>query len=637
MLAGLLIVAAQVLCGRLSLRHYDHLHDIEPRSWSAGDQDPAPLVSVIVPARNEERNLDRLLASLRGQDYPAVETIVVDDRSTDRTVEVVRRFPAVHLVQGTPPPAGWTGKAHACAQGAAVARGEWLLFVDADTAFAPGAVGSAVTYAQEKGSGFLSLFLQQECASFWERLLLPYAYAQYFAGVPVARINTPGRPEALANGQFMLFRRPIYDAVGGHRAVRASIVDDVEMALVLKRRGVSMMMARGEQLGSVRMYDSLRALWEGFAKNSFSFVRISPRGAPAVVGGSLALGASLPLILRALVGGRWTARVVALAGYAIPAAFLAPWYRRFGVSRRYALAHPLAYAVFQAIVFVSGWRTLGRRGVTWKGRTYDAGHSSTWRPYYHVPRRQVIELGLDIMWGRRRLLANDGQHLIACMRRPPRVEGAEHIPLRGTFCLAANHYQRWGLWIGWEGGIMAAQVAARRADHHDLHLLVIGESRVGPLLGRSWAVPGTAWIYRRVAALWGMVAMPVAPEAARERARALRRLLALALPRNGDAGDPIGLFPEGEQGNAGGLREALPGMGIFFSLLGRRGVPVLPAVMFEDEQGLVVRFGEPLLVRATERGATTDHTLATTVMQRIAALLPEDLRGVYGAGQHDEG
>ena len=637
-IGGLLTVVTQAVCGGLSLRHYAALPLVEARPWPADA--PARGVSVIVPARNEEATLGRLLASLGAQDYPDLEVVVVDDRSTDRTARIARGFHGVRLVEGTEPPPGWTGKAHACAQGAAAATGDWLLFVDADTAYAPTAVSSAVAYATERRLDFLSLFLQQECGSFWERLLLPYAYALYFTGVDAARVSSPDYPlQALANGQFMLFRRQTYQAVGGHGAVRSSVIDDVEMALVLKRQGVAMAIGHGEALGRVRMYQGLASLWEGFVKNSFSFVRVNPRGAPAVVGGTIAVGGALPLLWRSWrdaampeanpkAGGnaiRWrgaVAPVTAAVGCALPAALLAPWYRRFGVAAGYALLHPLAFVVFQSIALTSGWRTLTQRGVTWKGRTYGA----TRRRYYRLPRRQLAELGLDMVTNGRRLLADDGARLMASLPNPPRVEGDEHIPVEGPFCIAANHYQRWGLWIGWEGGLLAAEVARRRPRNNDLRLVVIANSQL-TLLGRSFTVPGTALLYERVARVWGMVPLPGGPGEAAGRARALRRLMSLALPRDGGEGQPIGLFPEGELGSVDGLRPALPGVGAFFLLLGRRGVPALPAAMWEDDQGLVARFGPPLVVTAEGSGPEADRAAARQVMRRIAALLPESLQG----------
>lgn len=313
-------------------------------------------VSIIIPARNEEDRLPRLLQSLHHIDYPDCEVIVVDDGSTDGTVRVAESY-GVQVVHIDGPEAGWTGKSHACHIGAMHARGEWLLFTDADTVHASSSLAHTIAHARTEQAGLLSLLTGQQCDTFWERLLLPYAYALYFTCVLHA--NGP-RGAPVANGQYLLFRREAYDSVGGHEAVRGSIVEDVALAAMARARDIKTVLARGEDAVQVRMYDSLSAIWEGFSKNAFRFVTASPALGMLTVAASIAFGGTAPAALRAR---QWTALL-------LPAAGLLSWERRFGVPPFYALLYPVAAAAFGAIALNSMGRVVLRAGTVWKGRTY---------------------------------------------------------------------------------------------------------------------------------------------------------------------------------------------------------------------------------------------------------------------------
>jgi glycosyltransferase involved in cell wall biosynthesis len=365
--AILILLAWQWLAGTLARRRYEGLPSVlapagatavgQPREHRA---DPLP-VSVIIPARDEAATLPALLASLAAAWPPVAQILVVDDQSSDDTAAVARAAGAT-VVAAPDPPAGWTGKTHACHLGAWRAEQPWLLFLDADTRLQPQAVIAALAHAEATGLEALSLFLAQECRSFWERLLLPHAYALYFIG---ARTGTP-----LANGQFILIRADAYAHCGGHAAVRESIIDDVALAGACQRAGVRLQMARGETLASVRMYDHLAAIREGFGKNAARFIAVDPVGGARTVAGSIA--ATLPplLIWRAWrLGGKGRALAAALS-YGLGVRNLWYWQRLFQARRLLAFAHPLAALVFQGIACESLARVVFRRGVTWKGRTY---------------------------------------------------------------------------------------------------------------------------------------------------------------------------------------------------------------------------------------------------------------------------
>ncbi|HZU14004.1 MAG TPA: glycosyltransferase [Chloroflexota bacterium] len=343
---GRLALAIHATSSRQAERNYRALPTL-------GDEEiiDAGLVSIIIPARDEAERLPALLHSLQSLTYPEAEIIVVDDGSRDTTAEIAAAAGA-RVIPAGPLPRGWTGKCHACWVGAREARGEWLLFTDADTIHGPRSLSRALGRP-----GLTSLLARQICRTFWECLLLPYAYALYFAGA--SGINRPGGPD-VANGQYMLFPRPVYEAVGGHAAVHASLVEDVALARRTREARFPVTLLRAEQDLAVRMYPDLHSLWDGLSKNVFRFVLHAPRSGLRTVLAGLAGGALPMMTARGPVRG---ALLIA------PVLGLVPWLDRFGVPRRYALLQPLASVTFQ-ILAVDGMRRTLLHTARWKGRTY---------------------------------------------------------------------------------------------------------------------------------------------------------------------------------------------------------------------------------------------------------------------------
>ncbi|GAC1444816.1 MAG: hydroxychlorobactene glucosyltransferase CruC [Chloroflexota bacterium] len=349
------LLALQCLVGRLSQRHFQSLPQLQEPAWLEGGH-----VSIVIPARNEGHQLPNLLRSLAGLRYPTYDVVVVDDDSEDDTAEVAGRFGA-RVLHSTGPEAGWTGKNFACWMGAQETRGDWLLFTDADTVHGPDSLARALGTARARSAGLVSLLARQHCLTFWERLLLPYVYSLYFVGA--GHINQRGR-NPVANGQYMLFNRRDYERIGGHSSVRGSVIDDVALARTATEHSVHVVLLRAESNLEVRMYDSLSALWEGFSKNAFRFIAISPRfGLPSALAG-IVYGATLPTVLRS------RSRSIGLAAVLAPAVGLLRWERTFGVPYYYALFYPLAALVFQLIALDSMRRSLFTGGTVWKGRTY---------------------------------------------------------------------------------------------------------------------------------------------------------------------------------------------------------------------------------------------------------------------------
>lgn len=338
----------------------------------------APPLSVIVPARDEERTIERCVRSLLAQTLADYEVIVVDDRSADATPAILARLaaedPRLRVLSGAPLPDGWVGKPWALEQGARAARGAWLLFTDADSWHAPAACASALAFARAHGADALSIATYQELGSWGERAVLPTILGMVLvASGSLAQLNDPrDTRHALANGQFILVSRLAYEALGGHAALRGEIVEDVAFARRLKRDGrFRLLLAGGEDLVRVRMYRSLRGVWDGFTKNVYAGANGDLR---ALLGGTAFVAALsvLPagLALDALARKRPLRAAEALLCVALGSAVEAYGLRDTRLPRRLALWAPVGYAVLGGIALNSTWRVLSGRGVEWRGRRY---------------------------------------------------------------------------------------------------------------------------------------------------------------------------------------------------------------------------------------------------------------------------
>ncbi len=226
-----------------------------------------PTVSAIIPARNEEACLGDCLQSLVSQIGVAFETIVVDDHSTDHTRVIATSFPHVRVIEASPLPEGWTGKNNAVTNGARQARGQWLLFTDADTIHLPGSLARALAEVQDNNAELLSYSPEQIAVTFWEMATLPVVFAELARQYPPSIVSDPASPIAAANGQFILVRRDTYDAVGGHAAVAGEILEDVALARAVKRSGRKIRFRYAPDAVRTRMYRNYRQLRDGWTKN----------------------------------------------------------------------------------------------------------------------------------------------------------------------------------------------------------------------------------------------------------------------------------------------------------------------------------------------------------------------------------
>ena len=344
----------------------------------------APFVSVIIPARNEARNIERCTRSVLATAYPNVEVIVVDDHSTDDTGTIARRIaagdPRLIVIQATDLPPGWFGKQWACTIGARAARGSLLCFTDADTTHAPDLLPRAVNELRTRHADLVTIAGTQEMHGFWERIIQPQLLALLsvrYGGTE--RVSHAKRPsDAIANGQFILVRRGTYNAMGGHELVRDLVAEDMALAQEWVRAGRKIALVVGRDQLSTHMYAGYRELVAGWRKNIYAGGRHAALGGrfgralyplllPALPLISLAPPVVLVLCAAGLLSGGWLAWSATV--FVVTALYWALLYMWLRQPVWYALLYPLGSFVLLTIALGAVRR--GRR-VEWKSREYVA-------------------------------------------------------------------------------------------------------------------------------------------------------------------------------------------------------------------------------------------------------------------------
>jgi chlorobactene glucosyltransferase len=342
----------------------------------------APPLSVVIPARNEARNIEACVRSVLESDYPRLEVIVVDDHSTDGTGEIVRRMAAtdarLRVVPAPDLPAGWFGKQWACQTGADAASGEILCFTDADTRHGRALLSRSVGAMRARGADLFSVAGHQAAETFWEKVLQPFVMSillsRYGGLEAMSRSMKP--LDKIANGQFILMARDTYTALGGHAAVRDHVAEDLRLAQVAAARGLHAHVLLARDHLTTRMYTSLGEIRRGWGKNVYAGGRdtmplgpVTARIFPWIFPLPALVPALPPLCLLLGALGVWSEGALVFGAIA-GAASLLFYMMVYGFARLnplWALLYPLAAVVFSGICAEAAWR--GSK-VEWKGRGY---------------------------------------------------------------------------------------------------------------------------------------------------------------------------------------------------------------------------------------------------------------------------
>ncbi|MBM3240861.1 glycosyltransferase [Candidatus Poribacteria bacterium] len=329
------------------------------------------IVSVLVPARNEEENISACLKGLSAQNYSAFEIIVLNDHSADRTAELVKTYchvdSRIRLIEGQELPAGWTGKNWACYQLSRKANGEILIFTDADNRHAPYAIANTVGWMQKLRLGLFSAFPQQITVTLAEKLVIPVIDMFVYAALPLWLTYYARSPSlAAANGQWIAFTREAYNRIGGHQEVRHKIVEDVELSRLAKRKGIKILTSPGTGAVFGHMYHSWKETWEGFSKNLFGLMgyKTIPFFTVLLV---LLVICVLPYFLIWLSPFS-TLAAIALALNLLLRLIMVCKYRHPIFTS--VVLHPLAI-VFTTIIGLNSFLCFKRGRVQWKGREID--------------------------------------------------------------------------------------------------------------------------------------------------------------------------------------------------------------------------------------------------------------------------
>ncbi|MCI0716495.1 MAG: glycosyltransferase [Chlorobi bacterium] len=351
----------------LKKKSYDRISDLD-----------LPFVSVLVPARNEEKNISRVLSSLLKQDYPNYEIIVLNDNSTDKTGEIIESLKKqnsnLRVLNGKPLVEGWTGKCYACQQLYEYSKGEYLLFTDADTVHNPNSIKDSITIALNRNADMLTLIPKTLMLSFWEKVVMPMPWFTIMMLLPLFLVDKKGFINFSAGiGPFMLFKRKSYEKIGGHGSVKNALVEDVWLARKIKEQGQRLVIENGSDLLSVRMYRNFREIWDGFSKNIFAGFKFSSTTF-FTVNFAFVFLFFLPFLLFIIgLSLQFSLNFINILT-AIQVIIL--YFSRFLISVRLKLGiistilHPLA-VITVFVIAVNSWLWIkSGKGAKWKDRTY---------------------------------------------------------------------------------------------------------------------------------------------------------------------------------------------------------------------------------------------------------------------------
>jgi chlorobactene glucosyltransferase len=336
-----------------------------------------PYISVCVPARNEERDIKNCVESLLSQDYPNFEVIVVDDNSNDNTAKIVcsmtEQYPNLIFVAGVQLASGWTGKPYALHQAYQRSRGQYLLFTDADLRYQSHALKTAIHTMICKDIDLLTLMPAAVFGSFWERAVQPVIFGFIAALTNFRKVNSESHQSAMGFGAFLLFKKEAYQKIGGHLSVANEVLEDIMIAKKAKLNGLSILVADGKNLFSIRMYHSMEEIWMGWRKNIFLAMKSSIFRASYYMVMVLCFLLTPYIVVMCNLwvgtGSVWVG--ISLLGLALSLATGLGLCHELGLERKNVFLFPLGAIVMVVIMFSSMVQTLLLRRTEWRGRIYE--------------------------------------------------------------------------------------------------------------------------------------------------------------------------------------------------------------------------------------------------------------------------
>ena len=345
--------------------------DIARPEWDR-QAERAPRVTIIVPARNEQEDVETAVGSLLALEYENYEVIAVNDRSTDRTREILDRLAAasagkLRVLHIAELPSGWLGKNHAMWRAAALATGDWVLFTDADVVFRPDALRRAMAYALQENADHLVVFPEVQLHTVGERMMVAFFMSLFTFGHRPWKVADPKARDHMGMGAFNLVRRSVYEAIGTHEALRLEVIDDMKLGKLIKQGGFAQRNVIGHGLISLRWAHGAMGVVRNLTKNMFALMLFRwPR----------TLGAAFLLLVLNIgpFAGVPLASGWSRLGYAVAVAAIAALYARMapplGVSPLYFLLHPVAGLLFAYTLLRSALHTLRHGGIVWRGTKY---------------------------------------------------------------------------------------------------------------------------------------------------------------------------------------------------------------------------------------------------------------------------
>lgn len=360
-------------------RNWFEFRSLSDQPVFSPDDDKYPLVSICIPARNEEAIIERCVTSALKQDYMNFEVLVLDDNSIDGTTQILEKLSGIinnlHYIKGKPKPENWLGKPWVCHQLSKHAGGEYLVFIDADVWLEEQAINKAISVLQH--SATITVWPKQHLKTFWEKMIIPMIYYGLYSLLPAKYVEKDPRwiPQSLrakmapkfaaACGQFIAFNRSAYDKIGGHTSVKAEIVEDVKLSRTIKRHGLSITMYDGLDTVNCRMYNSHTEIFEGLRKNFFAgFSKNVPL---FLLMAALHFIVFVAPFLFLIVGD---AQIQIFAGILIGVFYLQRWLLdlRFGWNPFISLFQPITILWFEVLGIRCLWDHFTGRKTNWKGR-----------------------------------------------------------------------------------------------------------------------------------------------------------------------------------------------------------------------------------------------------------------------------